>query len=54
MNRKVIVIGLDGATFDIIDPMIEGEHLPHIARLVANGTRPIRLRQSFGKVPGRS
>ena len=39
MNRKVIVIGLDGATFDIIDPMIKGEHLPHIARLVANGTR---------------
>lgn len=39
MNQNVIIIGLDGATFDIIDPMIEQQQLPHIARLLRNGTR---------------
>lgn len=38
-NRKVIVIGLDGATFDIIDPMIREGRLPHLASLIKNGTR---------------
>jgi len=39
MKRQLIVIGLDGATFDIIDPLIDEGHLPTIADLVSRGTR---------------
>jgi len=35
---KVIVIGLDGATWDIIDPMIEKGKLPNLRKIIANGT----------------
>lgn len=38
MKRQLIVIGLDGATFDIIDPLIDEGHLPTIADLVSRGT----------------
>ncbi len=38
-NRKVLVIGLDGATFDIIDPLIEKGKLPNLERLMRMGTR---------------
>lgn len=34
---KVLVIGLDGATFDLIGPWAEAGHLPHLARLMAEG-----------------
>jgi|GEM_PF-3132093 len=37
--NKTLVIGWDGATFDVIDPMIANGDLPHIARLMENGTR---------------
>lgn len=36
---RVIVIGIDGATFDIIDPLIEKGELPNFAALIARGTR---------------
>ncbi|TKJ28414.1 MAG: hypothetical protein CEE40_11765 [Chloroflexi bacterium B3_Chlor] len=39
MKRQVIVIGLDGATFDIIDPLVDEGHLPTIADLVSRGTK---------------
>lgn len=60
-----MVIGLDGATFDILDPMIEAGQLPTLASLVAHGARaPLRsvvppitpaAWASFmtGKTPGR-
>ncbi|MEM7582931.1 MAG: alkaline phosphatase family protein [Acidobacteriota bacterium] len=35
----MIVIGLDGATWDIIDPMMERGELPTFSRLVAEGVR---------------
>jgi len=38
-DKRVLVIGLDGATFDIIDPMIKMGKLPHLASLIKNGTR---------------
>ena len=31
------VIGLDSATFDVVDPLVEGGHLPHLARLLERG-----------------
>ncbi len=34
---KVLVIGLDGATFDVIKPMIKEGKLPNIAKLMKNG-----------------
>jgi len=39
MRRKAVVIGLDGATFDIIDPLIEAGHLPNLERLIKGGCR---------------
>lgn len=33
-----MIIGLDGATFDIIKPMVETGRLPTFANLIANGT----------------
>lgn len=35
---KVFVIGMDGATFDIIDPMIAEGRLPNLARLMKEGS----------------
>jgi predicted AlkP superfamily phosphohydrolase/phosphomutase len=35
--KKVFVLGLDGATFDLINPWIEEGRLPHIAQLVREG-----------------
>ena len=35
---KLTVIGLDAATFDVIDPLVEAGHLPNIARILREGT----------------
>jgi len=39
MKRKLIIVGLDGATFDVIDPLLEEGQLPCMARLIGEGTR---------------
>ena len=39
MSNKLLVIGLDGASFNVLDPLIEKGYLPHIARLIAGGAR---------------
>lgn len=36
-ENKVMVIGIDGGTFDVILPMIQGEGLPHLASLMKEG-----------------
>lgn len=36
---KVVVIGLDGATFDIIDPLIEQGRLPNLDSIIKGGVR---------------
>jgi len=36
-KNKVLVIGIDGATFDLIDPMIKSKKLPNISKLVKTG-----------------
>lgn len=43
---KAVVIGLDGATFDIIDPMIAAGRLPVLKRLIENGVSG-RLRSTL-------
>lgn len=35
---KVLVLGLDGATFDLIHPFIEQGHLPNLKRFMAQGS----------------
>lgn len=35
---RLLIIGLDGATFDVIKPMIAAGELPHLASLMAEGT----------------
>lgn len=37
--RKLLVIGLDGATFDIIHPLMERGELPRISRLIRDGAQ---------------
>lgn len=39
MSNKLLVIGLDGASFNLLDPLIEKLQLPNIARLIAGGAR---------------
>ena len=36
-RRKVLVLGLDGATFDILHPLAEAGKLPNLARLMEEG-----------------
>lgn len=39
MSNKLLVIGLDGASFNVLDPLIEKSQLPNIARLIKGGVR---------------
>lgn len=40
---KVLLVGVDGATFSVIDPMVAEGELPHLARLMEGGSRgPLR------------
>lgn len=34
---KLLIIGIDGATFDLVRPWVEEGHLPNLARLMKNG-----------------
>ncbi|MGA9769417.1 MAG: alkaline phosphatase family protein [Blastocatellia bacterium] len=39
MTEKLLVIGLDGASFNVLDPLIEKGYLPNLARLIEGGAR---------------
>jgi predicted AlkP superfamily phosphohydrolase/phosphomutase len=39
MSNKLLVIGLDGASFNVLDPLIDSGHLPNIAKLITHGSR---------------
>lgn len=50
---KVMVIGLDGATFDIIKPLMEKGKLPNFKRMIEQGTHgQMRCTIPPGTVPG--
>jgi len=63
---KIIAIGLDGATFDVLNPLIEAGELPNIEMLKKNGaygnlqsthppiTGPAWLSMATGKNPGKT
>lgn len=38
---KVLIIGLDGATFDVLDPMMAAGRMPHLQRFLTEGVRGI-------------
>lgn len=40
MDRTVL-IGLDGATWSVLDPLMASEEMPRLARLVASGSRAV-------------
>lgn len=41
MSNKTVVIGLDGATFDLIRPWSEAGYLPHFRTLLRDGTHSV-------------
>lgn len=42
-KKRVLVIGLDGATFDLVDPWVKDGYLPNLERMMAGGARaPLR------------
>jgi predicted AlkP superfamily phosphohydrolase/phosphomutase len=50
---KTVIIGLDGATFDIIKPMVAAGRLPMLARLMREGTHaPLRSTTLPNSFPG--
>ncbi len=65
MTREVLLIGLDGATFDILDPLMESGAMPELRALAASGVRatlqstvpaltpPAWTSMMTGKGPGR-
>ena len=38
---RILIIGLDGATFDVLDPMIESGRMPNFKRFMENGVSGI-------------
>jgi len=40
--RRVLIIGLDGATFDLLNPWMAQGELPNLAALVACSGPPFR------------
>ncbi|MGH9759761.1 MAG: alkaline phosphatase family protein, partial [Blastocatellia bacterium] len=39
MNKKVMFIGLDGATFDLLDPFINKGLMPNLKKLIQDGAK---------------
>ncbi len=41
MKRKLVIIGIDGGTFSLIDPLVERGELPNLAKIIKSGARGI-------------
>jgi len=41
LARRILIVGLDGATFDVLDPLMEDGRMPNLRRLVETGTAGI-------------
>jgi hypothetical protein len=41
IGRKVLLVGWDGATWDVIDPLLRSGRLPTLARLLSQGSRGV-------------
>lgn len=66
MANKILVIGLDGATFDVINPLIQEGWMPNVKKLVEEGasgtlqstmppvTGPAWLAMATGLTPGKT
>src|ERR687898_24730 len=39
MRRRALLIGLDGATFDVLDPLMEQGAMPVLRRFIGSGAR---------------
>lgn len=39
MNTRVILIGIDGATFTLLDPLMKQGEMPHLKSIIAGGVR---------------
>lgn len=52
-SKKLIIIGLDGATFDVLDPYIQKGVLPNIERLIHEGVKG-KLESTIPPVTGPS
>ena len=52
-NYSVLIVGLDGATYDLMLPWIEEGHLPHLAGLLRGGAHS-RLRSTIPPITRRS
>jgi len=51
-SGRLLIIGLDGATFDLIRPWAAAGHLPNIARLLAEGvSAPLRSVPNMNSAP---
>ena len=46
-EERVLIVGWDGATFDLITPWVQQGRLPHTARLIAEGAQ----RQLLSTIP---
>jgi predicted AlkP superfamily phosphohydrolase/phosphomutase len=48
---RVVILGLDGVTFDVLTPLIEAGRLPHIAKLVKTGASSVLLSEKPMRSP---
>jgi predicted AlkP superfamily phosphohydrolase/phosphomutase len=39
--QRVLIVGLDGATFDVLDPMMEAGRMPRLAEFISGGVAGI-------------
>lgn len=51
MSIKILILGLDGVTFNVVRPLVEQGKLPNLERLISQGTRGI-LKSTMPPVSG--